>query len=491
MMSVALGAVAGGSFGPTKLGKYEVHGVIGSGAMSVVYDGWDPRIARRVAIKTVHLADTADEQAAEGLVRFRREAQAAGRLSHPNIVGIYDYGENGEGAYIVMEFVEGESLKMLLERKKRLSIGEAMRITEELLAGLQFSHDHGVIHRDVKPANVIITMDGRVKIADFGIARIESSSLTQSGAMIGTPAYMSPEQFTGQIIDARTDIYSAGVLLYEMLSGKRPFDGTASVTMQKILNTEAPRLSEVWPGTPPQFDAIVARAMAWHPVDRFASAAVFAHAIREAREAITAEGKMSTDRGGEAVDLTVLAAPARAVGGTGPGSRSKVRRGSVPARRSGKSIARMVGGVGAAILIVSGVGIWLALQPLSSERVSPIGLAPGAPPLLVPPPAGKFIVFFPAWSANLDDRALAKIIAAAQWAKQHPDQHVTVVGFAAPDGSREANVSLSATRAQLVVDQLAHDGVAPLRMHLVARGPTGIAESLSEGRRVEIDVADP
>jgi serine/threonine-protein kinase len=481
MMPVALSAVARGSFGRTKLAKYEIHSVIGSGAMGVVYEGWDPLIARRVAIKTVHLADTLDEQGAEGLARFRREAQAAGRLSHPNIVGIYDYGEDGENAYIVMEFVEGDSLKTLLDRKNRLSIAATMRIAEELLAGLQFSHDHGVIHRDVKPANVMVTTDGRVKIADFGIARIESSNLTQSGAMVGTPAYMSPEQFTGQIVDARTDIYSAGVLLYQMLSGRRPFDGTASVIMQKVMNTKAPHLSELSPGTPPRFDPVIARAMARHPVDRFASAAEFAHALRKAWEAVTAESKISTPRGGEDADVTVLAVPAEAVCGIRPELLSKARRGPAPARRSGRSIVGMLGGASATILIVAGVGIRIALQPLSPERVSPI-----APPL-----PGKFIVFFPAWSASLDDRALAKVIAAAQWAKQHPAQQVTVAGFAAPDGSQAANVGLSATRAQLVVDQLARDGVAPLRMHLIAHGPTGVTDSLSEGRRVEIDIADP
>src|SRR5271165_2110517 len=210
---------------PTALGKYEIRGVIGRGAMGTVYDGWGPVIGRRVAIKTVRLLDHADPEAQEGLERFKREAQAAGRLSHPNIVGVYDYGETAETAYIVMKFVEGQSLKQHLDAGERFPVAETVAIMGQVLAGLQFSHDSGVIHRDVKPGNVMITKGGpgggRVKLADFGIARIESSVMTQDGTMLGTPAYMSPEQLMAQTVDSRTDIYSSGVVLYQLLTGER------------------------------------------------------------------------------------------------------------------------------------------------------------------------------------------------------------------------------------------------------------------------------
>ena len=202
------------------LGKYEIKRPLGRGAMGTVYEGWDPIIARRVAIKTVRLPDHSDDaETQEALTRFRREAQAAGRLTHPNIVGVFDYGETNDLAYIVMEFVDGPPLKNVLDKQERFALPDVIRVMDDLLTGLQFSHDRGVVHRDIKPANVMLTSAGQAKIADFGIARIESSSMTQAGTLLGTPAYMSPEQFMGQVVDARTDIYSAGVLLYQLLTG--------------------------------------------------------------------------------------------------------------------------------------------------------------------------------------------------------------------------------------------------------------------------------
>jgi serine/threonine-protein kinase len=231
-----------------KLGKYAIVGTLGRGAMGTVYDGHDPVIDRRVAIKTIPLTSAADDsEAADELARFKREAQAAGRLQHPNIVGVYDYGETETLAYIVMEYVDGTSLKALLDRGERMAPAEAVRIMQQLLAGMQYSHERGVVHRDIKPANVMITSAGVVKIADFGIARIESSSLTQAGTIMGTPAYMSPEQFMGQTVDARTDIYSAGVLLYQLLTGERPFEGSMTAIMHKALNTVPPRPSSATP----------------------------------------------------------------------------------------------------------------------------------------------------------------------------------------------------------------------------------------------------
>ncbi|MGA9013768.1 MAG: serine/threonine-protein kinase, partial [Acetobacteraceae bacterium] len=227
------------------LGKYEVKRSLGRGAMGTVYEGWDPIIARRVAIKTVRLPDSADPETEEALARFRREAQAAGRLTHPNIVGVFDYGETNDLAYIVMEFVDGPPLKTLLDKQERFALPDAVRVMEDVLAGLQFSHERGVVHRDIKPANVMLTSSGQAKIADFGIARIESSSMTQAGTLLGTPAYMSPEQFMGQVVDARSDIYSSGVLLYQLLTGERPFDGGMSAIMHKALNTEPPAPSQL------------------------------------------------------------------------------------------------------------------------------------------------------------------------------------------------------------------------------------------------------
>ncbi len=264
------------------LGKYELLKILGKGAMGVVYEGYDPIIHRRLAIKTVKLPDPDDTEARGELARFKREAQASGRLSHPNIVGVFDYGETSEIAYIVMEFVDGTTLKQIMDRKERFELTEIVRIMEGLLTGLQYSHERGVVHRDIKPANIMMTSTGEVKIADFGIARIESSSLTQAGTMMGTPSYMSPEQFMGQTVDARTDIYSSGVMLYQLLTGEKPFDGGLTAMMHKVLNTEPLPPSALSVTVPHSFDSVVRRAMAKRPGDRYASAADFAKALRDA-----------------------------------------------------------------------------------------------------------------------------------------------------------------------------------------------------------------
>ncbi|MFT8674385.1 MAG: protein kinase [Acetobacter sp.] len=267
-----------------RLGKYELRRILGKGAMGTVYEGYDPVIDRTVAIKTVRLvdADSEDAQAIEELERFRREAKAAGRLQHPNIVGVFDYGETDDLAYIVMEYVDGTTLKQVLDNGERYGVEDVVRLMDALLAGLQFSHDRGVVHRDIKPANVMLTSGGEIKIADFGIARIESSSFTQAGTILGTPAYMSPEQFMGQRVDARTDIYSTGVMLYQILTGDKPFDGGLTAIMHKVLNTEPLPPSALSVAVTPALDHVVLTAMAKQPDRRYASASAFAAALRNA-----------------------------------------------------------------------------------------------------------------------------------------------------------------------------------------------------------------
>jgi tRNA A-37 threonylcarbamoyl transferase component Bud32 len=289
------------------LGKHEIRRQLGRGAMGIVYEGWDPVIKRQVAIKTVRLPEATDTETADEIARFRREAEAAGRLNHPNIVGVFDYGETDDLAYIVMEFVDGPTLKALLDKNERFPLPRIVQIMEDLLAGLQFSHERGVVHRDIKPANLMLTTSGQAKIADFGIARIESSSMTQAGTVLGTPAYMSPEQFMGQVVDARSDIYSSGVLLYQLLTGERPFEGGMSSIMHKALNVEPPAPSQISVTVPRQFDAVVRKAMAKRPDDRFSSAQEFASAIQAAIAAPAPIPKAEPhDAGG---DATIVAAP--------------------------------------------------------------------------------------------------------------------------------------------------------------------------------------
>ena len=267
------------------IGKYEIRGLLGRGSMGAVHEGWDPLIGRRVAIKTILLAEDdaggSSRSASLGsAARFRREAQAAGRLLHPNVVGVFDYVETGCSAYLVMEFVDGRTLSAWLAQNTRQPLPEVLRVMDDILAGLSYCHASGVIHRDIKPSNIMLTREGRAKIADFGIARVDNTNLTQTGMVAGTAAYMSPEQFSGSQVDARSDIYACGVMLYSMLTGERPYAGTGLTDiMYKVLTTEAPSPSGV-AGVPQAFDAVIKQAMAKLPEDRFQSASAFAAALR-------------------------------------------------------------------------------------------------------------------------------------------------------------------------------------------------------------------
>ena len=369
------------------LGKYEVRRTLGRGAMGVVYEGWDPSIQRRVAIKTVPLSDAADEETQEGIARFRREAQAAGRLTHPNIVSIYDYGETPSLAYIVMEYVEGPTLKSLMDKQERFGIPDILRIMQDLLAGLEYSHERGVVHRDIKPANLMLTSDdrtkSRAKIADFGIARIESSSMTQAGTMMGTPAYMSPEQFMAETVDARTDIYSSGVLLYQLLTGERPFEGSMSAIMHKALNTEAPSPSQISVNAPTAMDAVVKKAMAKRPDDRFASAAAFAAAMEAAALAPAAEPEME--------DATMVSAP-RPVA-PAPAPVQAVRAETVKPKRN--LVPALAGGV-LALLAAGGGGAYFLLHTPNDAPRPVIALVNPSPEPVKPKPEPAVVPVAPA-----------------------------------------------------------------------------------------------
>ena len=250
--------------------------------MGTVYDGFDPIIQRRVAIKTVSKDSIAPEEATELLGRFKREAQAAGRLNHPGIVSIYEYGEADEIAFIAMEFISGNELKKYFDTKEQFSIADIVRIMTDILDALEHAHRNGVVHRDIKPANIMVTKEGRVKVADFGVARIESQLVTQVGTRIGTPAYMSPEQHQGHTADGRSDIFSAGVILYQFLTGERPFSGGAYTILQQILKHEPVAPSRLNVAVPRAFDAITSKALAPLVDDRFSSAREFAEALKKA-----------------------------------------------------------------------------------------------------------------------------------------------------------------------------------------------------------------
>jgi serine/threonine-protein kinase len=266
---------------PTHLGKYEIESVLGKGAMGIVYKARDPHIERTVAIKTVRKDLLDADLAAHFMARFRNEARAAGRLHHPNIVGIYEYGEADNVAYIAMEYVDGTGLREYLNRKAQFELHQVIAILVQLLGALDFAHAQGVVHRDIKPANLILTASGALKVADFGIARIDASNMTMTGMVMGTPSYMAPEQCRGMPSDHRADLFSVGVVLYELLTGVRPFEGSVESIAYKICHEDPRPPSQISPlKLPVAMDGVIATALAKSVDERFQQARAFHFALR-------------------------------------------------------------------------------------------------------------------------------------------------------------------------------------------------------------------
>jgi len=265
-----------------RFGRYLLHEPIGRGAMGRVYRAEDPAIHRAVAVKVLHAGhDVSARQMGIARERFRREAQAAGKIDHPHIVRIFDVGEEpstGE-MYIVMEYLSGSSLEQMIQQDG-LSLDQAVDVIGQVAAGLDAAHEHGLVHRDVKPSNVLFTQGGTAKIVDFGITLVESSALTQDMTALGTPAYMSPEQVSGKTLDARADLFSLGVLSYEILTGQKPFTGTDAISIAfSIAHTDAAPISEANPQLPRALDDVFERMLAKDPAERYGSGQEFHEAL--------------------------------------------------------------------------------------------------------------------------------------------------------------------------------------------------------------------
>ncbi len=280
---------------PQRIGRYDVSAELGRGATSIVYKGVDPATGRVVALKALQRSgDDADNDVDAIVTRFRQEARTIGRLQHPGVVAVHEFGEDGLHSWIAMEYVEGSNLDELLMRNPLQGQQRAVAIVDELLDVLASVHREGICHRDLKPANILVTPAGRVKLADFGVARLRDLGLTRVSSIIGTPAFMAPEQFTGGALDQRADLFACGALLHLLLSGRRPFSGAPAAVMHQILHEQPVPVSEAAAGAIGRaFDDVVARALAKRADDRFASAEAMREALRVAA-ARAAESPMAT-----------------------------------------------------------------------------------------------------------------------------------------------------------------------------------------------------
>ena len=304
---------------PERFGRYEVLAEIGDGAMGRVYSAWDPKVSRVVAVKTVKAELLTSETAAEYLKRFRREAVAAGALNHPQVVRVFDIGDD----FLVMEFVEGRTLHALIRAAGRIEPAETLRLLGPVADAVDHAHRAGIVHRDIKPANVMVQPDGQPKLMDFGVAHLAASVMTTAGQILGSPSYMSPEQIAGFEVTGRSDVYALAVVAYEMLTGQAPFQGqTITQVIYRVMHENAPPPRKWNASLPARYDDVFARGLAKNPADRFASANEFVAALdlRELEYALTPGAEAPAPRAAADDVPTVLSPFAGALAAPGAGA---------------------------------------------------------------------------------------------------------------------------------------------------------------------------
>ena len=349
---------------PQRIGKYEIVGKLGQGAMGEVFRAHDPVLNRAVAVKRISAGLDADEMVRK---RFQREAQSAALLSHPNIITVYELGIEGDQLFMAMELLDGVDLKHAIS-SRQMTLDEKIGVVQQICEGLAFAHAHEIIHRDLKPANIHILPSGKVKIMDFGLARLGGSEMTSTGIVMGTPHYMSPEQVKGQKADARSDIFALGCLFYELLTGHKPFDAESMHgVLYKIMQEDPTPVREAAPGTPEALAHIVEKALAKNPDERFPTASDLLVALREARSVSLAGRGPERSSGPERAP----AAPAARQGPRRTGgepSRASSRSSVPPVSPRGSRRALLIG-LALAVLAIAG-GAWL-LRSYVLDRPAP------------------------------------------------------------------------------------------------------------------------
>jgi eukaryotic-like serine/threonine-protein kinase len=367
-----------------QIGKYKILEKIGEGAMGEVYKAHDPVLNRFVAVKTISAELGADDTLRK---RFEREAQSAARLNHPNIITVFDYGEEQGKIFMAMELLDGSDLKQVIARRAPLSLDDKLSVVDQIAEGLAFAHAHDIVHRDLKPANVHLLSNGQAKIMDFGLARLGGSEMTRVGMVMGTPHYMSPEQVRGERADARSDVFALGCVFYELLTYRKPFDADSMHSVLfKVMQEEPPSVQDLTPGIPAVLAQVVERAMAKDASQRFQNASEFRSALHRAMQAVAAgQGEKSLpDLGAPAAP----GAPSRASDASGSRSASSARaaasaagaarassaagsraqpKSAPPAPRSSKA-PLLIGG---ALLLVAVAGVGLLVARRSEPAATP------------------------------------------------------------------------------------------------------------------------
>jgi serine/threonine protein kinase len=394
----------------SRFGRYEVLRELGRGAMGVVYKARDPKINRVVAIKAISLSTQPEADEREYRERFFREAEAAGRLSHPGIVTIFDVGEElkTRAPYIVMEYVSGQSLeKMLSSEGSKLPLTTALQLTQELAEALDCAHGQGVVHRDLKPANILVTEQGHAKIADFGVAKLNMTSLTLAGQVLGTPAYMSPEQLNDGVVDGRSDLFSLGTIFYTMVTGHIPFHGNSVITVCfKVVSHDPLRATSFDTDLPPGLDYIITRAMAKDPAQRYQRGMEMALDLKELRNGRepwsktmrpfpgTTESPQEFPNSSKESSPTSDQKPAASLNPSAAPTVVGRYQGTAPAATEKSYSKTLLAGVGLLILVAGGtLAFKLRIRPHASIPVVPAASAiaaqravPSLQEIILPPP---------------------------------------------------------------------------------------------------------